>query len=96
MDKNTCKDCQHFIQHYGLDDHELFQVYCGHCRLSRPYHKKPDKPACENFVPGVPDADRFVTKEYLSKTLLAYFLSIELLPEIKEAPTDDFTSPLSK
>ena len=46
--------------------------------------KKPDTKACEHYVPGEKDKEPFASKEYLSKKLLNYVLSLELLPEIKE------------
>ena len=40
---------------------------------------------CENYIysPGYENA--FASKEYLSKELLRYVLSLELLPEIEDA-----------
>ncbi len=40
--------------------------------------------SCEHYVLAEPDEAAFVTKEYLSKELLAYLFRLELLPEIKE------------
>lgn len=88
MSEKYCQDCKHYLQHYGLDKRGLFQVYCGHCRLAWHKRKKPDTPACPQFTPGIPDADHFVRKEYLSKELLQYMLKMELLPEITDKEND--------
>ena len=84
-----CKDCEHYLQHYGLDKRGIFQVYCGHCRLAWRKRKKPDTPACSQFSPGTPAEEPFVSKEYLSKALLEYVLRLELLPEIRD--TEEFS-----
>ena len=83
-DKKLCKDCAHFYQHYALDRRNLFRVYCGHCTLRSVRTKRPDAVACDGFVPAPPDEDAFATKEYLSKELLQYLLSLELLPQIED------------
>ena len=82
MNKNLCHECKYFLQHYTFGKQKIFSVYCGHCVLGRPKHKKPDAKACEDFVPSPDPKDLFVTKEYLTKELLQYVLSMELLPEI--------------
>lgn len=84
--KTFCQHCQFYHQHYALDTKHLFRVFCGHCTRSRPRTKRPDAPVCEHFIPGIPDTDAFVTKEYLSKELLKYVQNLELLPEIEEFP----------
>ena len=84
MESQQCKNCQHYLQHFALNKRRLFRVNCGHCTLSKPKRKQPDAKACENFIhcPSVEEA--FASKEYLSKELLKYVLSLDLLPEIKE------------
>ena len=84
MQTRQCKDCQYYIQHYGLGKDRLYQLHCGHCTWDRVKRKQPDAQGCENFAPGTPDADAFATKEYLSKELLHYVLQLELLPDIEE------------
>ena len=84
MDGAQCKDCQFYLQHYTFNSRKIFHVHCGHCILSRPKHKLPDRKACENFIAAPPREDAFVSKEYLSKELLQYVLSLELLPEIED------------
>ena len=86
MHEKTRQNCAHYCQHYALDHKRLFRVYCGHCMYSRPKRKLPDGKACDNFVPGSPDTDAFASKEYLSKGLLEYMFSLDLLPEIEEFP----------
>ena len=86
MNERQCKECQHFMQHYVFNKRKIFRVYCGHCTFAGARRKLPDASVCENFVPGPDDTDAFVTKEYLSKELLQYVLSLELVPGIEEAP----------
>ena len=85
MEKNYCKNCVHFHQHYALTERKILRVYCGHCTLTFSKSKKPDALACDQFDHAVPDESAFATKEYLSKELLQYFLSLELLPKIEDA-----------
>ena len=86
-----CKDCQYFCQHYGYFNGEFKYVFCGHCKLQRVRHRKPDYKACENFVPKAQEAEEMVNKKYLSKKLLDYVLSLELIPEIREAEKEEIT-----
>ena len=79
-----CKNCRYYLRHYTLDNRRIFRVYCGHCTFSRAKRRQPDTKACENFVPGAAKENAFATKEYLSKELLQYVLSLDLLPEIEE------------
>ena len=84
MINHHCKECLYYLQHYTLNKRKIFSVHCGHCTLDRAKRKKPDARACANFVPGPCDQDAFATKEFLSKELLKYVLSLELLPEIED------------
>lgn len=84
MDEKQCKNCQHYLQHFALNNRRIFRVNCGHCTFTRPKRKQPDAKACENFIPGSVPEDAFASKEYLSKQLLQYVLSLDLLPEIEE------------
>lgn len=84
MSDHICNECQHYLQHYALNTHKIFQVYCGHCTFKTPKRKRPDTKACDHFTPGTTQVDSFVTKEYLSKELLHYLLNLELLPEIED------------
>ena len=84
MSEKQCKSCQHFRQHYTFDSRRIFRVYCGHCVCSKVKRKAPDAKACENFVPGATQEDAFATKEYLSKELVQYLTSLELLPDVKD------------
>lgn len=86
ISEEKCNACQYFLQHYCFDKRKLFRVYCGHCTFSGVKRKHPDAKACENFIAGLTDTDAFATKEYLSKELLQYVLSLQLLPEIEEVP----------
>lgn len=84
MNTAMCNTCGYYRQHYAFDKHHIFRVYCGHCTFSKPKSKKPDSKICENYTPSDPDEAAFVTKEYLSKRLLEYVLSLELLPKIQD------------
>ena len=77
-----CKSCTFFRQYYTFDNCKIRQVYCGHCTFSRPKAKRPDAQICENYAPNNSYKDIFVAKEYLTKRLLDYVLSLELLPDI--------------
>lgn len=83
MIEKQCNNCQHYLQHYTFDKHRIFRVYCGHCTFSRVRRKRPDTKACEYYIPGSAQEEAFVSKEYLSKELLQYMLSLELLPDIE-------------
>lgn len=88
MNDPKCKDCQHFLQHYTYLQGKWRWVYCGHCTHLRVRTKRPDAPACENFVQGTPASEAFITKEYLSMELLKYVLSLDLPPAVEEMPQD--------
>ena len=82
MDKKCCGSCEYFYQHYILNGRKIVRVYCGHCTYHRIRTHRPDRDACEHYLPAPPDEAAFVSKEYLSKELLQYVLNLELLPEI--------------
>ena len=85
MEATICKDCRFYVQHYGISGNKFTRVYCGHCTFSRLKRKLPDAKTCEHFLPGTTGTDSFVTKEYLTKELLHYVLSLDLLPESKDS-----------
>ena len=80
-----CKDCKYYLQHYTFIERKISRIQCGHCTLYPTRTKKPYAAVCQNFAPGTPQEDAFVSKEYLSKELLQYMLQLDLLPEITEA-----------
>ena len=84
MDNHHCSNCRYYLRHYTFNNKKIFRVYCGHCTFSKPKRKQPDAKVCENYIPGTDQEDAFVSKEYLSKELLHYLLSLELLPEIED------------
>ena len=84
MNENLCKNCQYFVQHYVLGPQKLVSVNCGQCIYGRTKRKQAYSTACENFIPGQPSGDGFVSREYLSKALLQRVLDMELLPEIED------------
>ncbi len=85
MIEKECQNCKYYLQHYTFDKRKIFRVQCGHCIFPRPRTKRPYTKACENYTPGTVPEDAFASKEYLSKELLQYMLSLELLPEIEDA-----------
>ena len=89
MKTSGCSNCAHYQQHYTLDKPHLFRVYCGHCTFPKAKRKLPDSNVCEHFVPADSDENAFATKEYLSKELLQYLLSLEILPEIMNKENSD-------
>jgi len=82
MSEQHCCDCRYFLQHYILEKGKFMRVYCGHCTYLKVRRKKPGTVACESFVLGASQEEEFVSKEYLTKELLHYMLSLELLPEV--------------
>lgn len=84
MGEITCNSCLYYRQHYVLDQRKILRIYCGHCTYARIKTKRPNSKVCEHYVYTSPDETAFVTKEYLSKKLLEYMLSLELLPEITD------------
>ena len=84
MENQTCQNCKHFHQHYGLDGERIFRLQCGHCVLPRMKNKKPEQKACAEFEQGENKEKGFVSREYLSKTLLDWIRQLEILPEIQE------------
>ena len=89
MDKESCKNCAYYRQHYTFDHRKIFRVYCGHCTYQRARTKRPDAKACENYLPSESAEKAFVTKEYLSKALLEYMVKLELLPGICEMEKEE-------
>ena len=85
MEQSTCSSCAYFKQHYALDKRKIYRVYCGHCTQIRAKTKRPDAKSCEQYIYKEPDEDAFVTKEYLSKELLAYITRLDLLPQIGDS-----------
>ena len=82
MEQNTCKSCVHYRQHYALNQRKIFRVHCGHCTYLKVKTKRPDAKGCEHYQQTELDEAAFVSKEYLSKALLDYMMSLDLLPEI--------------
>lgn len=76
--ESTCKQCTHYVQHYGLFEGKLRPLFCGHCLLNHKKSRKPYMPVCEQFVQDTPVEDKMVTKEYLTRALLQHILDMEL------------------
>lgn len=82
MKEKQCRHCKYYQRHYIFSEGQLIGIYCGHCMHAKRKRIVPDRQACDQFELGDPDAEMFVRKEYLSKRILEYALSLELLPEI--------------
>ena len=51
MNRQQCKDCIHFYQHYVCPDGERYMTtYCGHCVYPRIKKRVPDTRSCEHFA----------------------------------------------
>ena len=81
MEKKTCKECDRYIQHYAFLDGRFRPVFCGHCPAHKTKKVKPYTEACDGFIPGRPMEEQLVTKEYLTKKMLEYFMKMELWEE---------------
>ena len=84
MNNPTCKTCEHFYQHYSVDDQSYTVTNCGHCVFPRLKHRKPDQKCCEHYTPcqappSLPDRKGVVN--FLTTDLLQYILSLPLPPE---------------
>ena len=95
MNELVCSGCVHYLRHYAFNNRKLFRVHYGHCTYLRAKAKRPDAMACQHYIQGEPDENAFVSKEYLSKTLLDYLCRLELLPNIYDS-ADDKTDLSSK
>ena len=84
MDQEVCENCVHYHRHYVLDEREFLRAGCGHCGLGKLQRKLPDASACDRYVPGPPRENVPAAKQYLSKALLGYLLSLKPLPEIMD------------
>ena len=84
MQEHTCINCQYFLRHYIIKNEKVIPIYCGHCTHLKQKNKKPYSKACDLFVEDQKGLDRFVTKEYLTKELLQYFLQMQLFPNLEE------------
>lgn len=85
MTNQQCKECRYYLQHYTLNQRKLIRVYCGHCTFGKAKTRRPDAKVCQSFAPKPPQEEAFASKEYLSKELVQYMLSLDLLPEIKDS-----------
>lgn len=83
MRSTICNTCIHYRQHYTLDGEKLFRINCGHCACIERKSWKLCSKACESYVPGESIENSFVSREYLSKTLLKRVLEMEFLPQIE-------------
>jgi len=84
MKNLTCGDCKYFRQHYIFNGERLSRVHCGHCVHPRLKHRTPSTPSCPNFEQRMVGVEQFITKDFITKELLEYVLSLDLPPEITE------------
>ncbi len=47
--KKHCGDCEHFYQHYILEEGKYRWVNCGHCIYARPMSKSKFGRICKNY-----------------------------------------------
>lgn len=88
MDKNICKNCRHFKQHYTFSEDRCHWVDCGHCLKRNGKSRKLWSKGCESFEQREEEA-ALITKRFLSKRLLEYVLSLGLPPEITDEPPEE-------
>ena len=88
MKDKTCQTCLHFQQHYSIKNGKIIRVCCGHCFFPKVKRKQPFSKACEHYTLGPPDEDAYADKKYLTKELLKYLLTLELLPQIEDISKD--------
>lgn len=84
MDKEFCRECKEYVQHYGIFDGKIRKVYCGHCKQIRSKAKRPDDVACPSFVSGTPEDEKLVSREFLTKELLKRVLEMNLWSDVTE------------
>lgn len=82
--RKTCKECEHFRQHYVLDAQRGTPVNCGHCVYPGIKHRRPDTSACRYFVQctgkDLPNRDEVVS--FLTTDFLKEILKMGLPPEL--------------
>ena len=88
MQEYTCNTCANYRQHYTFDQQKIFRVFCGHCTFPKVKTVRPFKKSCVFYEPGGVHLDAFVSKEFLSKSLLEYMMKLDLLPNIKDEACD--------
>ncbi len=87
MERQECRCCIYYLQHYTFFEGKISGVYCGHClqEKMRRKHIRPHTTACELFEKNTKTlSDIFASKEYLTKALVKKILDMELLPELPE------------
>ena len=47
----TCKECEHYVQHYRRAPRGFVEINCGHCIYPRVKSRAPDTLACVYFKP---------------------------------------------
>ena len=80
MNDTNCKHCKNYIQHYIFSEGKFRPLFYGHCTETRKRANLNGK-ICQKFIPAEPSINQFVTKEYLTKTLLHRVLEMDLWEE---------------
>ena len=84
MVSQICRNCEHFHQHYVIDDQRYMAVPCGHCASPKLKNRKPTQAACAYFSQRSappPHPDRNEVMHFLTKQMLEYILELPLPPE---------------
>lgn len=85
MEDRICKNCRHFKQHYTFSENRCHWVDCGHCVKRKGKSRSVWSKGCE-FFEQREESVELITKQFLSKRLLEYALSLDLPPEITGEP----------
>jgi len=83
MEATKCRTCQHFRQHYILDNQSCRAINCPHCTKSHLKHRRPGQTACPHYTPCPNSAlpNRREVIRFLTTDFLQYILQLELPPE---------------
>ncbi|MCI8497575.1 MAG: hypothetical protein HFE85_04925 [Clostridiales bacterium] len=49
MEKETCKTCKHFVQHYIRRQNRYEELERGHCKHPRLKDRQTNTPACQHY-----------------------------------------------
>ena len=85
MNQPTCLSCRHFRRHFVFSGDSAMATNCGHCVSIRRKHRRPDTPACAQYLPADAETplDREKVIHYLTTELLDYVLHLPLPPKIE-------------
>ena len=83
IQREICRNCKFFMQHYILDNGQFKWINAGHCIKLKLRNKQAYSKICEHYEYQEPVEDRYVDQEYLSKELLQRVLTMDLLPKME-------------